>query len=260
MSRHIFDLNTPASGNDQKWERIERKFFVSPEKTFLVRNLLAQTCLKDKLYHRGVINSLYFDTPDLDHYWKSDDGDYGRHKIRIRWYDSPPDACRTFPVYLELKSKNGFASSKQRRKILVPADRVNTVRIDNTIINMDIILRTLTEFGYFPEDRLHPVILISYERFRFVEILTDARLSFDFKIRSTLAAMHLGYSRKSLMLAGGVVEIKGLRMEIPHSLRTLNSIGIDWTRFSKYASCVESQQGIPGSMGSLWPSGRISLL
>jgi SPX domain protein involved in polyphosphate accumulation len=98
MLRHILNVNTPASGIDQKWERIERKFFVSPEKTFLVRNLLSQTCLKDKLYYRGIVNSLYFDTPDLDHYWKSDDGDYGRHKIRIRWYDSPPDACRTFPV------------------------------------------------------------------------------------------------------------------------------------------------------------------
>ncbi len=260
MSRQIFKANMMVSGHDQKWERIERKFFVSPEKALFARNMLSQICLKDKKYPRGVINSLYFDTPDLDQFCKSDDGDYERKKIRIRWYDSTRRESDMFPVYLELKAKRGFASRKQRRKILVPAERLNAIRVDNTIVNMDVILGTLSEFGYFPDDRLQPVILITYERFRFVEILTGARLSFDFKIRSTLTAPQLGHSRAKLMLEGGIIEIKGPSMEIPRSLRTLNTLGIDWTRFSKYASCLESQQDIPGSVGSLWPSGRIELL
>lgn len=251
---------TTVSSHDQRWERFERKFFVSPEKAVFARSLLSQICLRDKNYPRGMINSLYFDTPDLEQFQKSDEGDYERNKIRIRWYDSPRNGQDMFPVYLELKSKRGFASRKQRRKIIVPAERLNTIRADNTIISMDVILRTLTEFGYFPDDLLQPVILITYERFRFIEILTGTRLSFDFRVRSTLTAPHLGYSQARLMLEGGIIEIKGPSMEIPSSLRTLSILDTDWTRFSKYSSCLESQREFPGSVGSLWPSGRIELL
>lgn len=260
MLQQILKNDNVAPGNDQKWERFERKFFVSPEKAVFARSLLSHICLQDKKYPHGTINSLYFDTPDMDQYWKSDEGDYERNKIRIRWYDSPENGRDIFPVYLELKAKRGFASRKQRRKIFVPAERLSTIRINNTIVNLDVILRTLNEFGYYPDDRLQPVILITYERYRFTEILTGAGLSFDFKIRSMLTAHNLGHARTKLMLEGGIIEIKGPSMEIPRSLRTLNSLGIDWTRFSKYASCLESQQDIPGSVGSLWPSGRIELL
>jgi hypothetical protein len=278
--------------HDPRWERFERKFFVSPEKTDFARGLLSHICLRDSKYPRGRINSLYFDTPDLDYFQKSGDGNYEREKIRIRWYDNPSNQSvlsqvegqGMVPVYLELKSKKGFASRKQRRKIFVPAERFNRIRADsalrsapafakpamagegrsqsmsNTIINRNIISRTLSEFGYFSQDPLLPVIIITYERFRFTEILTGTRLSFDWRICSELSAPWLGYSEASLMLEGGIIEIKGPSMEIPRSLRPLSSLGIDWTRFSKYAYCLESQMEKPGSIGRFWPSGRIELL
>lgn len=137
---------------DQKWERFERKFFVSPEKTDFARSLLSHICLRDSKYPQGRINSLYFDTPDLDYFQKSGDGNYEREKIRIRWYDDLSNQQGMVPVYLELKFKRGFASKKRRRKILVPAERLNRIRADNAIISRDIILRTLSEFGYFCED------------------------------------------------------------------------------------------------------------
>jgi hypothetical protein len=257
---------TPNS--EQRWERFERKFFVSPEKTDFARGLLSHICLRDSKYPQGRINSLYFDTPDLDYFQKSGDGSYEREKIRIRWYDDPSNQSvlsqvegqGMVPVYLELKFKRGFASKKRRRKILVPVERLNKIRADNAIISMDIILRTLSEFGYFCEDPLLPIILIAYERLRFVEILTGTRLSFDWRICSELSAPWLGYSRASLILEGGIIEIKGPSMEIPISLRPIRILGIDWTRFSKYASCLESQMEKPGSVGRYWPSGRIELL
>jgi hypothetical protein len=249
---------TPNS--EQRWERFERKFFVPPEKTSFARSLLSQICLRDKNYPQGRINSLYFDTPDLDHFQRSDDGSYEREKIRIRWYDGSSKQQKVVPVYLELKSKRGFASKKQRRQILVPAERLNKIQADNTIISRNIISQTLAEFGYFSDDPLLPVILIVYERFRFTEILTGARVSFDWKICSLLTSPSLGYGQANLMLEGGVIEIKGPSIEIPRTLRTLSILDIDWTRFSKYGSCLESQMEKPGSVGQFWPSGRIELL
>lgn len=246
------------SGNE-RWERFERKFFVPPEKTACARTLLSHLCLRDRQYPRGRINSLYFDTTDLDNFQKSDDGSYEREKIRIRWYDSPGSQQGMVAVYLELKSRIGFASVKKRRRILVPAERLNAIRGRNTIVSSDVILRTLSEFGYFSSDLLMPVIVITYERFRFSEILTSTRLSFDWRICSRLTASHLGHGESSLMLDGGVIEIKGPSMEVPESLRPLISLGVDWTRFSKYAYCLESQMETPGSVGRFRPSGKLEL-
>jgi hypothetical protein len=249
-----------ASDRDRGWERIERKFFVPPAKIPFARSLLSHICSRDGKYPQGIINSLYFDTPDLDHFQKSDDGNYEREKIRIRWYDNPTDYKGMFPVYLELKSKRGFASRKQRRKILVPAERLIRIRANDTILNGNIISGTLSEFGYFSEKYLLPVIRITYERFRFTEILTGTRLSFDWRISSSLTAPSLGHSQASLMLEGGIIEIKGPSMEIPESLRSISILGIDWTRFSKYTGCLESQMEKSGTVGRFWPSGRTELL
>ena len=244
------------SAYDQKWERFERKFYVTPEKMAFARSLLSQLCLKDAKYPHGIVNSLYFDTTDLDMYQKSDDGSYERDKIRIRWYDKPDFNQQETPVYLELKSKKGYASRKYRRRILTPAERLCKMQAGNTIIDFNDMAMTLSEFGYFSDEPLLPVILISYERFRFVEIMTGMRLSLDFKIRSTLTIHGTENSRPDLMLEGGIIEIKGPSMSIPVSLRSLNFLDTDWSRFSKYASCIESQVESPGSVGLLRPSGR----
>jgi hypothetical protein len=251
------EMRTPNT--EQRWERFERKFFVSPEKTFFARSLLSHICRRDGKYPQGRISSLYFDTPDLDHFQKSDDGNYEREKIRIRWYDEPSMQKKVVPIYLELKTKRGFASRKHRRQILVPAERLDKIQANNTIISRHIISQTLSEFGYFLQETILPVILITYERFRFIDTMTSTRLSFDWKVSSMLTAPGLGCCEAQLMLEGGVIEIKGPSMEIPVSLRPLISLGVDWTRFSKYASCLESQMEKPGSAGRFWPSGRIEL-
>ncbi len=246
----------PGSERDDRWERIERKFFVSPDKILYVRNLMSHICLPDGKYPRGKINSLYFDTQDLDHFQKSDDGDYNRQKIRIRWYDNP-GTQGMIPVYLELKSKKGFASRKNRRQFLVPAEQIHKYKTGGSILNKNIILQTLAEFDYFPEGLLMPVIMISYERLRFVEILSGTRMSFDWQIRSVPTYRVLGYVGSNLMLQGAVIEIKGPVMDIPLSLRSLHHACIDWSRFSKYAGCIESHMETNGSAGHTWPSGRI---
>lgn len=260
ISRMWMRTESAASDHGRSWERFERKFFVPPAKMPFARSLLSHICLRDGKYPRGIINSLYFDTPDLDHFQKSDDGNYERNKIRIRWYDNPSDQQADVPVYLELKSKKVFASRKQRKKILVPSERLNRIRANNTIINGNMISATLSAFGYFSDKHLLPVILIAYERFRFTEILTGTRVSFDWRINSSLTVQSLGHRRASLMLEGGIIEIKGPSMEIPKSLHSLSILGIDWTRFSKYAGCLESQMEKPGTVGRFWPSGRIELL
>ena len=84
--------------------------------------LLRQICRPDNEYPEGLVSSLYFDTADLDQYIRSASGDLKKDKVRIRWYDELDDYQETVPVFIELKKRQGFASSKQRQRIMVPLE------------------------------------------------------------------------------------------------------------------------------------------
>jgi hypothetical protein len=246
--------------NRRVTQRFERKFFINPLKNGIARALISHLCLPDSKYPDNRINSLYFDTADLDEYHKSNDGDYKREKVRIRWYDDPAKQPGDVPVWLELKYKRGFAGKKQRKRFLVPVEKLRNMRNNNTILDRNVILHTLSEFGYFPEKPLLPTIVITYRRLRFFEIMTGTRLSFDWDIGSYWVSPFIGFSQTHLKLQGAIIEIKGPTMQIPRSLRSLKMLGTDWSRFSKYAGCIDAQMEIPDTVGQLWPSGRFETL
>jgi hypothetical protein len=227
-------------------------------KTGFALALLRQVCRADKEYPHDRINSLYFDTPDLDQYAKSASGEYKKNKVRIRWYGSDIKDAAEVPVYLELKSREGFASSKQRQKFLVP-DLLELENPDRGILDRRIITDTLSSFGYFPEKPLHPVILISYYRYRFNEILSGVRVSFDYDIHASVVAPELGRRDRKIMLPNSVIEVKGPSIELPYTLRRMSILDVDWSRFSKYGTCLDVHFTEPGSVARSWPSGKVVL-
>jgi len=113
----------------------------------------------------------------------------------------------------------------------------------------------LAEFGFFPPEPLVPVIAISYQRYRFVEPETGFRVSYDFRISSSLVLPGYGNGERGLTLAGVVVEVKGAHFVIPSSLRELMDLGSCWTRYSKYSSGLDAHGVSPDDTARLWPSG-----
>ncbi|MCK4221560.1 MAG: hypothetical protein KAX25_01730, partial [Dehalococcoidia bacterium] len=103
---------------------------------------------------------------------RSASGEFRKDKVRIRWYGKTETLQGSVPIYLELKSRQGFASSKQRRRLLVPADSLDTARLGAGIVDRTILTDTTAGFGYFPDGPLQPVIVISYWRYRLSEMLT----------------------------------------------------------------------------------------
>jgi hypothetical protein len=206
-----------------------------------------------------MVHSLYFDTPDLDQYEKSAAGELRKDKVRIRWYDEIPGETGEIPVYIELKSRQGFASSKQRRRMLVPASQLEPGVLAGGIVGKTTLLETLAGFGYFPEKPLQPVILITYRRYRFNEVLTGDRVSFDRDIRARVVAFAPGRPSLSgeISLPGGVIEVKGPTISLPQTLRSLKLLDVDWSRFSKYGSCLDAYFSEPGSVARASPSGKI---
>jgi hypothetical protein len=253
----VVQLYSPALDISRLPERFERKYFLAPREVGLAYGLLRQICLPAEEYPSEQINSLYFDTADLDQHQRSDGGDYDKDKVRLRWYGRDEDLQGIQAVYLELKSRRGFSSTKQRLKLQVPAADLALDRLAKGVVSKNSLYNTLASFGYFPAGMLLPVIRISYWRYRFSDIISAQRVSLDCRIRSTIIMPGPGNGEKELELPGGVIEIKGQSMELPVTLKGMKLLNIDWSRFSKYSACIDSHMEVPGTMGRLSPSGRV---
>jgi hypothetical protein len=108
------------------------------------------------------------------------------------------------------------------------------------------VLQTLATFGHFPEKPLKPIIVISYLRHRFNEMQTGMRVCLDYDISASVVAPELGRQARGVRLEGGVLEVKGATTELPVTLRYMRLLDIDWSRFSKYGSCLEAHFGQAG--------------
>ena len=183
-------------------------------------------------------------------------GDYRKDKVRIRWYGEDRNFHGMQDVFIELKSKRGFASTKQRRQLQMPAESLALDHLHFGIIPQPLLTDTLAGFGYFPSGLLQPIIMISYWRYRFNEVLTSQRVSLDCHIRSTMILPGPGNGEKELELPGAVIEIKGSTMEVPKTFGRMGMLDIDWGRFSKYSACIDSHSEGFGTVGRLAPSGR----
>jgi hypothetical protein len=160
-------------------------------------------------------------------------------------------------VWLELKSRRGFASTKQRVSGSVPRARLALPELGHGIVPPRILLQTMAGFGFFPSGPIRPVIVISYSRRRFVEPFTGNRISIDSHIRSSLLIPGRDWGEHGLELPGAVVEVKCQVLDLPSSLRELAAIGSSWSRFSKYSACLEGHDAARGTVSRLWPSGSI---
>jgi hypothetical protein len=239
-------------------QRFERKFYIIPKNIGFAAALLRQLCRPDREFPRDRVHSLYFDTPDLDQYERSASGDFRKNKVRIRWYVENCQEGAEVPVFIELKSRQGFASSKQRRLLLIPAPQLAPPGLTRGIVSKTTLLETLAAFGHFPDKPLQPVILITYRRHRYHEMLTGVRVSFDYDIRAVLIA---GAGRPApageIALPGGVIEVKGPTLDLPVTLRRMKLLDADWSRFSKYGACLDAIFTAPGSVARFSPSGII---
>ncbi len=249
---HRVNTDKPQSA----W-RVERKFFILPKNIGLAYRLLRQVCHPSREYPEEQINSLYFDTPDLEQHNRSLAGEFRKDKVRIRWYGTDDDLREETPVFIELKSREGFASTKQRRRLVLPTERLRLSALANDIVPKSTLVDTLAAFGHFPTKPLRPIIKIAYWRYRFTEMMTGVSVALDSRIRSTMIAREFGYGERELGLPGGVIEVKGPKFELPMTLRQLKIMDLDWSRFSKYSHCIDSHSERLGGVGRLSPSGRI---
>lgn len=110
--------------------------------------------------------TLYYDTPELDMYFKHHRGLVNRHKIRFRRYGTSND------MFLEVKKKNA--------KGVTVKNRMEACNGDMTIHSTE--EEFLSEYTPFKCDRIIPVLENSFKRITLVNASQTERITLDYDL------------------------------------------------------------------------------
>lgn len=223
---------------DDAGSREERKYPLPAARAGLLTAWLDARLPRDAQYSEGVVTSCYYDTPQLDSYQESADGEFAKQKLRLRWYGEPVDPYAG--VWLELKSRDGARSVKQRFRypsIGVPNQLGLIIPGRDELARR---LRDLTGLAARPvEPTLQPTALIRYRRIRWESSDRAVRASLDTDVQTSNPR---GAPIWLPIPDGAVLELKS-RGELPPQLAHLARLGLRRTAHSKYALAVETLYG-----------------
>ncbi len=174
-------------------------------------------------YPDRIVNSVYFDTHNLDFARANIDGDRFRFKARVRWYNSSKKR------ELEFKFRDGFNGFKKNYKL--DGDHGTCVQSAIKVIKKESGLS------------LNPVVKITYSRSYYIDA-NNIRLTIDRNIR----AQHIfgSYSSDPVNLDFEVVEFK-YDNKLDSQFRTMYDTIVDYiplrlTKSSKYTESIMALQ------------------
>ena len=78
---------------------------------------LSCRCQKDHEYHKNIVSSIYYVTPNWDALAEKINSDYLKNKIRLRWYSDMASSTVLPGAYLESKARMGMQRTKIRHKM-----------------------------------------------------------------------------------------------------------------------------------------------
>tara|TARA_B100000767_G_C19602003_1_gene466057 strand:- start:47 stop:706 length:660 start_codon:yes stop_codon:yes gene_type:complete len=153
-------------------QRIEKKFVFLPGDKKKIDHLKIQGFFK-KIYFKRRVNSIYYDTIDLNCLWDNINGFSNRNKFRVRWYND----INNSEVFFEKKTK--INQITQKTKIILGRFK-NQVDLNNflkskTFIDKIFEITTLN---------LVQVLNVSYDRDYYIDTENKLRITFDQKINT----------------------------------------------------------------------------
>jgi hypothetical protein len=209
----------------------ELKFTLPEARAHLVRGRLDALCIRDPKFPSALVWTIYYDTPGLASLGEKVNSEFLKQKIRLRWY-SDLNGQASGAVFLEAKLRVGTRRSKVR--VLLP-DRAET------LANRDLqdprfleLPKFLHVHGILPAGWWRPLLQIRYRRDRFVEPVSQSRISLDAAVSLTAVNPAALSAAELSPLGTTVLEVKGSSDELPVSLRSLLPLGLRKRSFSKF--------------------------
>ena len=151
-------------------QRIEKKFVFLPGDKKKIDLLKIEGFFK-KIYFNRRVNSIYYDTIDLNCLWDNINGYSNRNKYRVRWYDK----IQNSEVFFEKKTKINQTTQKIRVSLgkFKDNESLNNFLKTNEFINKIFDITTLN---------LVRVLNVSYDRDYYICTENKLRITFDQKI------------------------------------------------------------------------------
>ena len=191
-------------------------------------------CKPDTTYPRGMVSSIYYDTPSLTLLREKINSDFFKTKVRVRWYGGSDSGTRNAPAHLEIKRRAGGRRFKIRR---ASAAAGVVAAYDMSSPELSRLLRPLYEEGVRLPAFLSPVLQVSFHRLRFVDPLSGARVSLDTEISAPRVNLRLLQRYDPRPLRHAVLEIKGSLSQPPTLAAAARRLGARREAFSKYLRC-----------------------
>jgi hypothetical protein len=209
----------------------ELKFTLPAARVHLARRRLESVCRRDPAFPSAIVWTIYYDTPALVSLAEKINSDYLKRKIRVRWYSDLAGRA-SGPAFVEAKLRVGTRRSKVRAALPVAADEIARWDLqDPRLLSLPLLLRSQ---GILHQESWQPMMLIRYRRERFVEPLTQSRVSLDADISGAAANPRFVSAPDLSPLATAVLEVKGRGDDLPDALRPLLALGMHKRSFSKF--------------------------
>ncbi len=223
------------------FERYELKYRMTLAQYDRLMSTLEPHIQPDR-YHRSVIGSLYYDTPDRRLIRRSLEHPVYKEKLRVRSYGP---ATGDDSVFMELKKKYDHVVHK-RRTVMTSAEATAYLSGKPCPVPQTQILR---EIGYFRTlyPQLQPAMLLMYDREAYVaESDRQLRITFDHRVRFREQELTLGdiESGKLLLPDECLLEIKTSTALPLWLLRLLEEQRLYRTSFSKYGTAFLRTGGL----------------
>ncbi len=221
----------------------EIKFIFTAKRAGRIIQWLDKVSRPDPVHPTTIISSIYFDTHGLHCVDEKLNSDYLKSKYRLRWYGIAGRAPEPGdPVFAEAKFRTGGI----RRKLRAPAPfdapaLANTALEDPRLLAFNRVLRDL---GAIPNQTLFPSLVVQYERRRYIDAVSGARICVDTAVRVPRVNRLLLPCTLPGMLETAVLELKGDCLDLPPQLHTLTDLGCRRASWSKYAACYQKLVGL----------------
>lgn len=216
----------------------EVKFVFSNLRATPVLKWLQHVCRIDPDFPHNIVASIYYDTKDWRFLQEKVNSDYLKTKLRVRWYREPDEWMSSGAAFIELKSKVGAPRTKFRLKAPYPSQWFAEIPLEHQQL-LDI-PQLLQSQGVFFEYHVFPAFIVQYERYRFIENISGARVCVDCHISAPKVNSYMLPEANPLPIQTAVLEIKGRLECLPTVLSQLMTFGCKKSSFSKYFACYQN--------------------
>ncbi len=213
----------------------ELKFVARRPRAEPVCRWLRAICPPDPRFPICTVFTVYYDTSALSSLNEKRNSDYLKTKVRLRWYRVGGSFSEM--AFLEIKSRFGSRRDKDRLRLPFREAWPAHGSLDGT--SLQVVPHALRRAGMGISNDYRPVLLVRYERRRFIEPTSGMRVALDTDICVPAVSRAARLVPRSLPLPTSVFELKGTRDHLPERLRSLPSFGFRKSSFSKYRACYD---------------------